>query len=119
MISHNSKIKANLQRILQLLVEYQFLGLKDPWREFCSFVPKLLIEKVWTAEVQIPPTRYIGVGYKDKGTLSSGLSWKDQISDDEEVSTKDMLDVLLEQIFVSPSRSRVALQLSLRLTSSR
>lgn len=31
----------------------------------------------------LPPLRYIGIGYKDKGTLGSGLSWREQILSDE------------------------------------
>lgn len=119
LISQNSKIKPNLQRILQLFVEYEFLGLKDPWREFLSFEPKLFIEKVWTREIRVPPKQVIGVGYKDKGTLSSALSWKDQISFDGEESTKDLLEVLLWKILEDPSSRSEPYQLFLRLTSSK
>jgi len=39
--------------------------------------------KEWKPQV-IPLLRRIGVGYKDKGTLGTGLSWKEQYVSEED-----------------------------------
>ena len=55
-------------------------------RFLSSFEPRALVYKIWTEPVKIAPARYIGVGYKDHGSLGSAPSWKDQILRDEEDS---------------------------------
>lgn len=47
-----------------------------------GYRPSVLYDKEWKPQ-KLPPVRRIGVGYKDKGTLGSGLSWKDQILPEE------------------------------------
>lgn len=47
-----------------------------------GYEPSVLYDKEWRPQ-RLPPVRRIGVGYKDKGTLGSGLSWKDQILPEE------------------------------------
>lgn len=73
-LTNQSIIKQNLGRVLQLIVDHEYLELTDPWREFLSFEPKLEIQKVWTEVKRLPPERYIGVGYNDHGTLSTAPS---------------------------------------------
>lgn len=117
--NHLSK-KVLLARVLQLLSDYNYLETVQPAREFLSFEPRMEIQKVWTQEKRIPPKRYIGVGYNDHGTLSTAPSWKDQLSEDGEVSTRaSLLKFHLKMIFDS-SLYRISSQAGrIRLTSSK
>lgn len=51
-----------------------------------SFQPSLEIFRVWMEKKRIPAKAFIGVGYKDHGSLGSGLSWKDQMLGEGECS---------------------------------
>jgi hypothetical protein len=118
--SDHSKSKQNLARILYLVTEYNFLELRDPFREYWSFEPKMEIQKVWTDIQKIPPKRFIGVGYNDHGTLSTAPSWKDQLSDDGEVShPANLLKFHLEYLLRSPLSRNSSSKGSFRLTSSK
>jgi len=119
-LKDHSKIKQNLARILQLVSDYSFLGLKDPVREFWSFEPRMEIQKVWTEIRRIPPKRFIGIGYNDHGTLSTAPSWKDQLSDDGEVShPANLLKFHLENLLGSSLSRNSSSRGSFRLKSSR
>lgn len=52
-------------------------------RILLGYRPSVLYSKAWKTR-RTPSIRIIGVGYKDKGTLGSGLSWKEQILPEEE-----------------------------------
>lgn len=119
-LTNQSKIKQNLDRVLQLIVDHEYFELTDPWREFLSFEPKLEIQKVWTEVKRLPPERYIGVGYNDHGTLSTAPSWKEQLTDDGEVSTTaSLLKFHLEFLLTSPLSRNFFYLGNFRLTSSR
>lgn len=119
-LTNQSKIKQNLDRVLQLIVDHEYFELTDPWREFLSFEPKLEIQKVWTEVKRLPPERYIGVGYNDHGTLSTAPSWKEQLTDDGEVSTTaSLLKFHLEFLLTSPLSRNPSYLGNFRLTSSR
>lgn len=47
-------------------------------RILCGYEPEWYVRKKWV-EKRFPPKRTVGVGYNDKGSLSSRPSWKDQI----------------------------------------
>lgn len=118
-LSNQSKIQKVQQRLLQLLVEYEFLGIKDPVREFLSYVPEMYVFKMWTLETRVPPKRYIGVGYNDHGTLSTAPSWKDQQTDHGDVSPRlSALSFSLKMIFDNPLYRIPPSGSSIRLTSS-
>lgn len=51
----------------------------------------------WSKQYVSTPNR-IGVGYKDKGSLGSGLSWKDQILTEEDFHTEENL--FLSRVFL-------------------
>lgn len=51
-----------------------------------SYRPSVVYDKIFSP-ITLPPVQYIGVGYKDKGTLGSGPSWKEQILPGKEVPT--------------------------------
>jgi len=119
-LSNQSKINEVRQKVLDLLSEYEFLGIRDPRREFLSFVPEMYIFKMWTLETRVPPKRYIGVGYNDHGTLSTALSWKDQQTDQGEVSTRlSVMHFSLRMIFADPLYRVPPSRGHIRLTSSR
>lgn len=119
-LSDHSKTKQNLARVLHLVSEYNFLGLRDPVREFWSFEPRLEIQKVWTEIQKIPPKRFIGVGYNDHGTLSTAPSWKEQLTDDGEVThPANLLKFHLEYLLGSSLSRNSSLRGRFRLKSSR
>jgi len=101
-LSNPISMKNNLGRILTAMSDYNYLELRDPGRYFWSFEPSLVVEKHWFEEIRIPPKRYIGVGYNDKGTLSTALSWKEQLTEDGENHSQALLlsrfDFLLSTI---------------------
>jgi hypothetical protein len=118
-LSNQQKIQNVRERLLELLSQHEFLGIKDPRREFHSFVPEMYIFKMWTLETRVPPKRYIGVGYNDHGTLSTAPSWKDQQTDHGDVSPRlSVMLFSLRMIFdnplyrVPPSRSSIRLKSS-------
>lgn len=76
------------QRALRFLAEEKILPDRRRFsRRFLnSFQPSIDFFKCWTEITKMPPEKYIGVGYKDHGSLGSGLSWKDQMLADEEKS---------------------------------
>lgn len=59
--------------------------------------PKFSAFKVW-APVRIPPECRIGVGYKDKGSLSTAPSWRDQMVLTEEDEPLTFSDSFLEEL---------------------
>lgn len=119
-LSNQSKIQNVQLRLLQLLVENEFLGIKDPVREFHSYVPELYVFKMWTLETRVPPKRYIGVGYNDHGTLSTAPSWKDQQTDHGEVSPRlSAMSFSLKMIFDNPLYRNPPSGGSVRLKSSK
>lgn len=81
-LTNQDKISKLRSEVLQLLSFHGFLEIEDPVRQFPSFTPEVTIFKVWTQKAKIAPKRYIGVGYNDHGTLSSGPSWKEQLTTD-------------------------------------
>lgn len=60
------------------------LILKDPERFLHSHTPRFRVYRVWSIKVKLPPLLYIGVGYKDKGKLSSVPAWQEQMLNDGE-----------------------------------
>lgn len=68
---------ANLLELLFPEVSERFLA---------SFRPKAYIFRYWTEVKRIPPKRFVGVGYKDHGSLSTTPSWKEQMLFDPEQS---------------------------------
>jgi hypothetical protein len=73
---------------------------RDPGSYLASFIPSLYIVKLWTSPKFLPDKRFIGVGYKDKGTLSTTPSWKEQITSmDEKESIHEIL--LFEQLLLA------------------
>jgi len=119
-LSNQTKIQMLRKEMEQWLRDYNFLGIEDPKREFKSFCPELFIFKMWTLAAKLPPKQYIGIGYNDHGHLATAPSWKDQLTDDGEVTPElSAMRLSLEKIFGlplfrnSPSRGFV------RLTSSR
>jgi hypothetical protein len=55
---------------------------KDSLRYLNSYTPKINVFKVWTLKLRLPPVLYIGIGYKDKGSLSSVPAWQEQMLND-------------------------------------
>jgi hypothetical protein len=92
-LENHHKLKVLRREVLKALVDSEFLGIVSPQQQLDSFTPQLEIFKIWTDRVKIPPKRYIGVGYKDHGNLSSALSWREQQIDGGQV--KPRLSVLL------------------------
>lgn len=70
--------------------------------------------KIWSPN-QVLELRRIGVGYKDKGSLSSTLSWKDQIVSTEDVTA--LQDNVIFELGVFLSFSEYSTLGNLRLTS--
>jgi hypothetical protein len=119
-LSNQQQIQNVQTRLLDLLSEYEFLGIKDPRREFHSYVPEMFIFKMWTLETRVPPKRYIGVGYNDHGTLSTAPSWKDQQTDHGDVSPRlSVMLFSLRMIFEYPLYRIPPSGSSIRLTSSK
>ena len=85
---NNNSLLLHRQKFCDLLVEHKFLGIVDPERELPSYLPELLIQRVWTEKTQLAPKRYIGIGYNDHGSLSSAPSWKEQQTEDGEKPTR-------------------------------
>lgn len=56
-------------------------------RIFLGYCPSILLASDWNP-VRVAETSRIGVGYKDRGTLGSGLSWKDQILPVEDIASQ-------------------------------
>lgn len=107
-LSNHSKVKINLIAILDLISEYKFLELGEPLRFYNSFRPSMVINKLWSLIKKLPPKRYIGVGYKDHGTLSTAPSWKEQYVSDGEVDTKaNLLKFRLRVLFNPLSRNPI------------
>lgn len=87
-LSNQIKIKLHLQRVLEEIVRYNFLEIVNPFNELQSYVPRLSIHKIWTEKQTLAPVQYIGVGYKDHGSISPAPSWKDQMTSEGDVSTR-------------------------------
>jgi hypothetical protein len=119
-LSNQNKIQGLRSVLQQWLDDYHFLGIVDSKREFKSFCPEMFIFKMWTLEARLPPKRYIGIGYNDHGTLSTAPSWKDQLTDDGEVTPElSVMRISLEQIFGLPLFRNSPSRGTVRLTSSR
>jgi len=114
-LSNPIKVKVHLDRVLRAISDYNYFELSDPGRYFWSFEPRMVVEKHWIEEKRIPPKRYIGVGYSDHGTLSTAPSWKEQLTEDGEMSSQALqlnrFDFLLSSILYprSPSSKKVRL----------
>lgn len=52
-------------------------------RILSGYTPKFRVQKHWL-EIISPPVQYVGVGYKDKGSLPTAPSWRDQVVETEE-----------------------------------
>ena len=64
-------------------------------RYYRSFSPEYSVSKLWSPIPPIPEERIIGVGYKDKGSLSIAPSWKDQMIYHDESEHEVNLDFLV------------------------
>ena len=95
-LSNYSKSWKHRKEILEQFSEFNFLEIENPYRQFRSFDVSLKVFKIWTERKRFPPVPYIGVGYKDHGSLSSNPSWKDQQSFDGDDTTR--LDEMLLSI---------------------
>jgi len=118
-LSNQDKTQKHLKEILEQIVEHNFLGITDPYRDFKAFVPELHIFKIWTQRAMIAPKRYIGVGYNDHGTLSTAPSWKDQLTDHEDETPRlSVMHFSLKVIFGLDLYRNSPFKGSFRLTSS-
>jgi hypothetical protein len=81
-LSNQDKVSKLRSEILTQLAFHNFLEIENPHRQFASFEPEITIFKVFTDRAKLAPERYIGVGYNDHGSLSSGPSWKEQQTTD-------------------------------------
>jgi hypothetical protein len=70
-------------------------------RYLLNFKPQAQCFKIWTEPIRVAPTRYIGVGYKDHGSLGSAPSWKDQILRDDENSDVNAQVQFLWTLFIN------------------
>jgi len=78
------QIPIQLERMIQKLLEPHLFDAK---RMLHSFDPSVMYHKEWKP-LFLPPVQYIGVGYKDHGTLGSAPSWKDQILPGKEMAVQ-------------------------------
>jgi hypothetical protein len=65
-------------------------------RIFRGYRPKVSCFKSWVGPKKIPEKRVIGVGYRDKGTLSTAPAWQDQIVRTEGDIPKNREEILSE-----------------------
>jgi len=73
-----------------------------------SFQPKLKCFRIWTEIKRIPPKRFVGIGYKDQGSLGIGPSWKDQILfEPEKIPVLDRIGFILQLVRSHPSSGGV------------
>lgn len=83
-VQHHVELIKGLDRIQSTTPH--FLPL-DLWilceRIVSSYHPRFFAYRHWSPQ-KLPPVRYIGVGYKDHGSISTAPSWKDQMLTDEE-----------------------------------
>jgi hypothetical protein len=56
---------------------------QDVKRFIHSFEPKIVLQKWWLDKKQLPPKRFVGIGYNDQGTLGTS-SWKSWWTPDED-----------------------------------
>lgn len=77
-------IPIHLEKLVQKLLEPHLIEAK---RMLHSFDPSVMYHKEWRP-ISFPPIQYIGVGYKDHGTLGSAPSWKDQILPGKEMAVQ-------------------------------
>lgn len=68
-----------------------------------GYSPEVFAYRSWNPQ-RLPETRRIGVGYKDKGHLSSAPSWKDQIVfiEEDDRPKEGFLDLLLRRLSSDP-----------------
>jgi len=64
-----------------------------------GYKPEVFAYRSWSPQ-KLPEVRRIGVGYKDKGHLSSAPSWKDQIvfTEDDDRPAEGFLDLILHRL---------------------
>jgi len=118
-LSNKTKVSNFQSIVLSELIKYDFLDIVDPLRQLQGFVPRLSIFKVWTEKKRLPPKLVIGVGYNDHGSLSSVPSWKDQMTDDGDVSPRlEVLLFSLRRTFGLPLFRTPPSRVRVRLTSS-
>lgn len=67
------------------LLEVLFPELSE--RFLASFTPTIQTFTVWTEVKKLPAKRFIGIGYKDHGSLASSPSWKSQMLESPEESS--------------------------------
>lgn len=72
-----------------------------------SFQPIIRSFRVWSTAKKLPPERFIGVGYKDHGSLGSGPAWQAQILLDGDDNPATVVEFALRvsqgDIFSPPS----------------
>lgn len=68
-----------------------------------GYQPEVFAYRSWSPQ-RLPEIRRIGVGYKDKGHLSSAPSWKDQIVfiEDDDRPSGGFLDLILHRLSSDP-----------------
>ena len=68
-----------------------------------GYHPEVFAYRSWSPQ-RLPEVRRIGVGYKDKGHLSSAPSWKDQIVfiEDDDRPSGGFLDLILHRLSSDP-----------------
>jgi len=75
--------------LLRMLEEADFLPKwKDPKRAYKGCRPSLDLIRYWKNKPNFPPKRFIGVGYKDQGRISSVPSWKEQQIPDGDINPR-------------------------------
>lgn len=80
-LEEDSISRSLTQRILSLPLPIK----EKAKRIYLGFEPSIVLASDWNP-VRVKETARIGVGYKDRGTLGSGLSWRDQILPAEELT---------------------------------
>lgn len=63
-----------------------------------GYLPRIHAKKAWKGRTKIPEKRVVGVGYRDKGSISTAPAWQDQILGTEEVSS-DSRDEVLRDLY--------------------
>lgn len=96
-LSNEIRRSADRRALHRELLEFDpTLTPKSPKTYLFTFEPELLIHTVYVDKKRFPPKRFVGVGYTDQGTLSTGPAWQDQVRwDIEEECLVDELKILL------------------------
>ena len=79
-------------------------------RFLASFQPQIQTFQVWTEIKKLPSKRFIGIGYKDHGSLASSPSWKSQMLEvPEESDITERVNFILSIVQFSSPPSLVGL----------